>query len=257
MHPNRLSFVIPVHNEADNLASFVRRFIPSIDAIPQPWRWEIVLVENGSRDKTIDVCRELSRERPDRISSHSIGTPNYGEAVKFGIIQSVGDIVFVLECDFLDPQFVRACLEIVESRGAKFIVGSKRHPDACDQRPVKRRILTWAFNKIMLNIALGYPGSDTHGLKCMAGYLGKELCGLSVTSGEALQTELVLLAWKKGVDIWELPVALKEKRSAPVSIRRRIPKVIHLVSSLRQSMHRFDGTNLGRIQVVTPSHSQP
>jgi hypothetical protein len=86
---------------------------------------------------------------------------------------------------------------------------------------------------------IGYPGSDTHGLKSIETNLAKRLCELAQTTDEIFQTELVLLAWKNGVTIEELPIRIEEHRATPVSIMRRVPMVLDLLSQLRSSMRRF------------------
>lgn len=249
-HQPSLSLVVPVHNEAGHLDAFVRGFVAEIKRTVEARQIELILVENGSTDDTAGVCRRLSETLPGVVKPHSVERPDYGAAVKQGILESQGEVVFMLECDCLDPIFVRECLGLIESRGAQFIVGSKRHPRASDTRPSKRRFLTWAFNKLLLNTVLGYPGSDTHGLKCVRTSLAKDLCGQSLTLGEAFQTELVLLAWKRGIDIFEVAVSIGEKRAAPVSIQRRIPKVVRLVGELRGSMRRFARTPSGKVHTV-------
>jgi len=129
-------------------------------------------------------------------------------------------------------------IEAKVSGKAAFIVASKRHPDSVDRRPLKRRMLTWGINAV-LNAVTGYPGSDTHGLKSIEGPLAKRLCELSVTTDEVLQTEIVLLAWRLGTEIHELPIQIEERRATSVSLPKRLPKVIGMVSELRRSLRRF------------------
>jgi hypothetical protein len=69
--------------------------------------------------------------------------------------------------------------------------------------------------------------------------LGKQLCDLAVTTDEIFQTEIVLLAWRLGVKVDELPLSISESRPAPVRIAARVPKVLHTISELRRSLARF------------------
>jgi GT2 family glycosyltransferase len=233
------SIIVPVHNEAENLRNYVVRFIRELEEkVPGEVR-EIILVENGSKDGTIEECLFLVKEFPESIRYFSIDRPSYGEAIKQGMLQANGDTLSILECDFLDADFVKGSLEVLESKKSRFVIASKRHPDSIDKRPLKRRILTALFNKIFLNFFLSYPGTDTHGLKSIETALAKELCRLSLTTDEVFQTEMVLIAWRKGNCIYELPIKIREKRTAPISIMRRLPKVIRIVKDLRKSLRRF------------------
>lgn len=231
------SIVVPAHNEAENLEPYVSTFVDRLLARMPEVDWEVLLVENGSRDDTLACARRLEARYPDTVRVLSNARGSYGEAIKRGMLEARGARVTVLECDFLDLDFVRRSIDALE-RGARFVVGSKRHPESVDRRPLKRRLLTRAFNAL-LKLAFGYPGTDTHGLKTIDAALAKELCRKALTTDEVFQTEIVLLAWKLGEEIVELPVRIEEVRCAPVSIPRRFPMVIDLVAQLRRSLERF------------------
>jgi len=104
---------------------------------------------------------------------------------------------------------------------------------------MKRRALTLLYNYIFLRLLIGYPGTDTHGLKSLERAVAQKLCETAVTTDEVFQTEIVLLAWRLGVKIEEIPVQILEKRSPTVTVFRRIPKVLNTVRALRQSLARF------------------
>jgi hypothetical protein len=152
-----------------------------------------------------------------------------------------GSHLSILECDFLDVDFVSSSIEKFADSTVPLILASKRHPLSIDRRPIKRKALTFAFN-VLLHLATGYPGTDTHGLKSLETRLAQRLCHAAITTDEVFQTEIVLLAWRWGVQIMELPIVVEEKRQAPVSIRRRLPKVLRTFAQLRHSLERYPKT---------------
>jgi glycosyltransferase involved in cell wall biosynthesis len=230
------SIVIPAHNEALNLEKFVSSFLKKPPHnLPLA---EVLLVENGSTDATLDACKRLQHRFPQYIKVCTIERASYGEAIRHGILQSRGTHLSILECDCLSAEFVQQSVELFQTQKAQFIVASKRHPDAVDRRPWKRRLLTYLYNQLLW-LLLRYPGTDTHGLKSMETSLGKQLCDLAVTTDEIFQTEIVLLAWRLGVKVDELPLSISESRPAPVRIAARVPKVLHTISELRRSLARF------------------
>jgi glycosyltransferase involved in cell wall biosynthesis len=230
------SIVIPAHNEAVNLEPFVRSFIQNL---PQDIvLTEIVLVENGSTDTTLQACYRLRQSFPKQIRVISIAKAGYGEAIKQGMLQSRGTHLFILECDCLNADFVFDSIRLFETQKARFIVASKRHPESIDRRPLKRRLLTALYNYFLLCI-FGYPGTDTHGLKSIEASCAKQLCELAITSDEVFQTEIVLLAWRLGVEIHEMPIRIQETRPASVGILNRVPKVLQTVRELQRSLGRF------------------
>ena len=203
---------------------------------------EVILVENGSSDGTAQACQRLQQRFPQILRVESLAQAGYGRAIKQGILQSRSTYLVILECDCLDTDFAFDSLDRLRNQNARFVVASKRHAEAVDERPWMRRSLTHVYNRL-LRVFLGYPGTDTHGLKAMETNLGKQLCQLAVTSDEVFQTEIVLLAWRLGVDIVELPLNIRETRPAPVKVVRRIPKVWKTILELRRSLARFPDEN--------------
>lgn len=242
------SIVIPVHNEEASLESFITAFMRELPHTV-PLR-EVNLVENGSTDGTLAVCNRLRDQFPGMVRVHSVGRASYGEAIKLGIMESRGTHLSILECDCLNVQFVCDSINLFRRHDARFIVASKRHPESVDRRPWKRRLLTFTYNQI-LRWTIGYPGTDTHGLKSMESICAKRLCRLATTSDEVFQTEIVLLAWRFGIEIHERPIRIEEMRSAPIPILKRTPKILNTVKELKQSLDRFprEGVHIDEVVV--------
>jgi glycosyltransferase involved in cell wall biosynthesis len=233
------SIVIPAHNEACNLEAQVVSFINGLSKDIAEVLQEVIIVENGSTDDTLDVCRRLEQRFPGRVRVVTIARGSYGEAIKRGMLESTGTHLSILECDFLDSTFVSKSIVMFRSGKAQLIVGSKRHPESSDRRPFKRRVLTALYNLVLLRLFIGYPGTDTHGLKSIESEWAKRLCRVALTTDEVFQTEIVLLAWRFGIRIDEIPVDISEMRMASVTVLRRVPKVLRTVQLLKASLRRF------------------
>jgi len=234
-----LSIVIPVHNEATNLEAYVAHFIQTLPDDVAGVLKEIIIIENGSTDGTLNACRRVQEGFPKLVRVCMLPRGSYGEAIKRGMLESGGTHISILECDFLDSRFVSASIAIFRADRAQFVVGSKRHPQSADRRPLKRRILTALYNYVFLRLVLGYPGSDTHGLKSLEKPVAQRLCEIAITTDEVFQTEIVLLAWKLGIRIEEVPVQIAEMRSPTVAVLRRLPKILDTVQALQRSLVRF------------------
>jgi glycosyltransferase involved in cell wall biosynthesis len=233
------SIVIPAHNEASNLASQVTSFITELPPAVAEVLKEIIIVENGSTDETLEVCRSLAQQFPSLVRVVTIARGSYGEAIKQGMLESGGTHLSILECDFMDSDFVARSIALFRRGNAQLIVGSKRHRESVDRRPLKRRVLTALYNAILLRLFIGYPGTDTHGLKSIEAECARGLCKVALTTDEVFQTEIVLLAWELGITIDEIPVNISEIRTAPVTVLRRVPKVLDTVRQLKKSLKRF------------------
>jgi len=249
-----LSIVLPAHNEATTLEAALTSFLRELPADVSAALLEVILVENGSTDGTLEVCRRLEAAFPQVVRVCTLPRGSYGEAIKKGMLESRGTHLSILECDFLYSRFVSASLAIFREDRALLVVGSKRHPQAVDRRPFKRRLLTALYNLVLLRLCIGYPGTDTHGLKSLESALAKRLCELAITTDEVFQTEIVLLAWRLGARIEEIPIRIQETRRAAVTVVRRIPKVLHTVRQLRRSIGRFSAAVPGSFNSGSELH---
>ena len=231
--------IIPAHNESSNIEKQVSTFIGTLPSEVTDVLKEIIIVENGSTDGTLQACRRLAHRFPGLVRVRTIRRGSYGEAIKLGMFESSGTHLSILECDFLDSAFLVRSIAMFQAKTAELIIGSKRHPDAIDHRPLKRRILTTLYNRVLLQLFIGYPGTDTHGLKSFETNCAKKLCQAALSTDEIFQTEIVLLAWRLGVRIEEIPVNISELRSTRVTVMRRLPKVLSSVWHLNRSLRRF------------------
>lgn len=85
-----LSIVLPVHNQADHVRPLIEELEQALARLPSPH--ECILVENGSRDATLDVCRELAKQYPGvRVVSSEQG--GWGRAVRLGLREARGDVL--------------------------------------------------------------------------------------------------------------------------------------------------------------------
>jgi undecaprenyl-phosphate 4-deoxy-4-formamido-L-arabinose transferase len=77
-----VSIVIPVYNEEGILREAVTELLDGLDAVREALHapeltFEVILAENGSRDRTAELAAHLADERPD-VRACSLGEPNYG-----------------------------------------------------------------------------------------------------------------------------------------------------------------------------------
>ena len=127
-----ITVVIPVFNEAQIVRGAVEDLARRLDALG--WSYELVLTENGSTDGTQQILADLSRQFPQLRPLHG-EEPNYGKALKRGIIEARGAVVICDEIDLCDVDFYQRALPLLEG-GADMVVGSKAMRGAADGRPL-------------------------------------------------------------------------------------------------------------------------
>ncbi|HEX8440045.1 glycosyltransferase family 2 protein [Archangium sp.] len=223
-----LSIVIPVYNEAVIVASAAAELSQGLDA--RGWDYEIIFAENGSRDATPQILEEMCAKNPRLRWFHS-ERPNYGTALKAGIEKARGTYVFCDEIDLCDLTFYDSALPVLEKGGADMVVGSKAAKGASDQRPLIRRVATRVHTRL-LRVALGFQGTDTHGLKAFRREALRPVVEKCVVDMDVFASEFVIRAWREGLRVVEIPIQLHEKRQPSIHLFRRVPNVLRNVGKL-------------------------
>jgi undecaprenyl-phosphate 4-deoxy-4-formamido-L-arabinose transferase len=97
-----ISVVIPIYNEQAGLAALFARLYPALDALGASY--EIVFVNDGSRDNSVSILAEQFRQRPD-VTRVVLFNGNYGQhmAILAGFEASRGQIMVTLDADLQNP----------------------------------------------------------------------------------------------------------------------------------------------------------
>ncbi len=110
-----LSVVIPVYNEHDNLPLLYDAVCAALKDIA--YDWEMILVDDGSKDGSFDVLRELAQKDPARVRVVGLRR-NFGQtaAIAAGIDHARGDIIVLMDADLQnDPIDIPRMLEQIEA----------------------------------------------------------------------------------------------------------------------------------------------
>jgi glycosyltransferase involved in cell wall biosynthesis len=216
-----ISIVIPVYNEAKIVREAAVELCRKLDELR--WQYELILSENGSSDGTLQILEALPAQLPRTRWVHE-EEANYGRALKIGILQARGDVVICDEIDLCDVEFYQRALPILE-QGADMVVGSKAMKGANDGRPLVRRLATRTIT-LLLRVATGFRGTDTHGLKAFKRERLVDVARACVVDRDLFASEFVIRAQRMGRDVREIPIALREKRPPSTHLLRRVPRVL-------------------------------
>lgn len=228
-----ITIVIPVYNEEGIVAESLHELCGRLDA--EGLDYEVLLAENGSRDRTVEIVRALHEQLP-RVDIFSYPEPNYGGALREGIRRARGRFVVCEEIDLCDVDFHLRALELLRSGEAEMVVGSKAMRGAHDERPLFRRTATKVYNG-MLRVTLGFHGTDTHGLKAFRHDRVAPVAARCVVDRDVFASEFVIRAQREGVNVVEIPVDVHEKRAPSIGLIRRVPRVVSNLGRLMVSIH--------------------
>ena len=161
-------------------------------------------------------------------------TPDYGRALRRGLLSARGEVVVNFDVDYYDLEFLDRAVALVHD-GAGIVVGTKRGVGAQDDRPLPRRVVTWTF-ATLLRLLFGLRASDTHGMKALDRALVVPLAERCQLGTDLFDTELVLRAERAGIVVAEVPVRVEERRPARSPIARRILRTLVGLRQLRLAL---------------------
>lgn len=217
-----LTIVIPVYNEEGILREAVTALVGELAELD--WSYELILAENGSRDNTVSLGKTLEEEF-EQVTMLSVNEPNYGLALRTGIERARGKYVICDEIDLCDIDFYKRAMDLLRSSGTEMVVGSKVMKGSHDQRPVMRRVATRVING-MLRVAVGFKGTDTHGLKAFEREPLMPIVDQCVVDKNLFASEFVIRAGRANKRVVEIPIRLEEKRRPATSLVSRVPGVL-------------------------------
>jgi len=238
-----VSIVIPVYTEEGILREAVSELVAGFSSLRAELRspelsFEVILAENGSKDRTAELAQHLAGEFPE-VRTFSLGEPNYGKALRRGILDARGTYVICEEIDLCDRDFHRRALELLRHGDCDMVVGSKAMKGAMDERPLFRRAATRVINSL-LRVALDFRGTDTHGLKAFKRAAMVPAVEACVIDRDLFASELVIRAGRMGFHVLEIPIRLHEKRPPAINLTKRVPHVMRGLAKLTYVI-RFGG----------------
>jgi glycosyltransferase involved in cell wall biosynthesis len=192
-----IAVALPAHNEAANLPRTVARAVSELRKVTSDF--EVVVVDDGSRDRTADVVRELQREYPEvRLVQHPVNL-GYGAAVWTGITSGQKEFVFYTDGD---GQFDIGELErFIPFTGEYDLIIGYRAP----RRDPPMRLVNAFGWKMFVTLLFGYVARD---VDCAFKLFRREVLDhVYVESrGAAFSAEFLVKARDHGFKIKELPV---------------------------------------------------
>jgi glycosyltransferase involved in cell wall biosynthesis len=199
-----LSIIIPAHNEENRLPRTLGQIFGFLN--DQPYSAEVLIVENGSTDQTLNLAREFTAQYPNLTVIHE-DQRGKGNAVRRGMLTAKGEHRFICDADLSMPieelpKFIPPALHdfdiAIASREA---AGSIRYNE-----PAYRHWGGRAINLVVRSLIL--PGlNDTQcGFKCFRAEAAEKLFSQQTILGWSFDIEILYLARKKKLRIREIPI---------------------------------------------------
>jgi glycosyltransferase involved in cell wall biosynthesis len=231
-----LSIIIPAHNEERRLPHTLEQVFDFLGK--QGYTSEVVVVENGSTDRTLEIAREHAGRHSNLrvIHTDELGK---GRAVRLGMLAAGGEFRFMCDADlsmpieqvnrFLPP----AVTEFDVAIGSREVKGSARYDEPA------HRHLGGRFINLLIRLLILPPLQDTQcGFKCFRGTVAENLFKDQTMIGWSFDIEVLFMAYQRGYRVLEIPIDWYYRSESKVSAVRDALRMISDIFRIRTNDRR-------------------
>ena len=212
-----VDIVIPVLNEAHVLRKSVETALEAFRS-NLPYRWQIVIVDNGSKDGTDAVAQQLVEQYAEVKFIHLVQRGR-GRALRNAWLQSKADIVSYMDVDLsTDLDHVPELIGAIAREGYDLSTGSRLMPESRTTRSWKREVVSRIYN-VLVKAVLFTKFSDAQcGFKAASRRAVEAIVPKIEDQSWFFDTEMLVLAEKSGFRIKDIPVKWVEDDDSRVKI---------------------------------------
>jgi dolichyl-phosphate beta-glucosyltransferase len=200
------SIVIPAYNEAERISATLNQILDYV--YQEQWSVEIIVVDDGSTDSTVEIVREFA-------ATHSfirlIRSPRHfgkGHTVRAGALEAAGKIVLVVDADLPSPLHEARKLFAALGAGTHIAMASRWLDPASheNRQSFSRRCFSRCFN-VLVRFLLGLNFKDTQcGFKAFTDLASGLIFRFQKLRGWGFDVELLLIAKRLGLGVKEVSV---------------------------------------------------
>lgn len=211
--------VIPVYNEEVVLAKSIGALREYLGA-NCPYRWRILIANNASTDRTLEIARGLEAAHPGEVVVVHLDQKGRGRALKKAWSESTADVMTYMDVDLsTDLAHFMPLIEPLVRGEYHLATGSRLMPGARVKRQPKREIISRIYNLIVRSMFPRRKFYDAQcGFKAIDAAVRKELLPHIVDNAWFFDSELLLRAEQRGWKVWEIPVQWIEDLDSRVKI---------------------------------------
>jgi len=216
----KISVVIPCFNEDRTIGQNIRQinqYLKETIAV-----YEIIAVNDGSRDNTLEELQRTQKELPLKIISHP-QNEGKGKVVRDGILSSRHEIVMFLDADLAIPIEELEKFLVAIDQGYDLVVASRFVPGLKVLCRVLwyRKIMERVFRLLRMIILNNWKVQDTQcGFKVFRASVARKIFPMATVKRFAFDAEIIFIAKKFGYSIKELPVILQNPERSHIRLFR-------------------------------------
>lgn len=235
-----ISLVVPAYNEARRIEHSLKEIKSFFDAFPM--NVEILLVIEKSTDNTVALATQLVGTDPRfRIIANSV-QKGKGYAVKTGMLQAKGEIVFFMDVDLSTPlvEVVKFVNHFADHPDCDVVIGSRQHQKSeviKKQNPLRQK-MGQTFNLLVQFFAIKGITDTQCGFKAFAKKCVQPVFSNQSLDGFSFDVEILIIAQKLGYKIDVVPVKWINSPESKVRIVRDSLKMLLDIMRVRRRVNR-------------------
>jgi len=210
------SVIIPAYNEENRLPNTLEQVFHFLGK--QSYTSEVIVVENGSADKTFETAQRFAGKHKSLQVIHN-EQRGKGGAVQRGVLEARGEYVFFCDADLSMP--VEEVAKFLPPAITDFdiAIGSREAPGAVRyNEPYYRHFTGRVFNMLIRLLALPKLQDTQCGFKCLRAGAARDIFHFQTITGWAFDVELLYIAHLHGYRILEIPIDWYFNADSKVSV---------------------------------------
>lgn len=232
--PPLVSIILPCYNEEALLEENVTQIVNYIETIEEPYEWEILIINDGSKDATGTIADQLASRFNIVHALHHPTNFGVGQAMRFGIANTKGDYVITLDVDLsYDVNHISEFLQKIKETHAKVVLASPYMEGGVIRNvPFVRRLLSVMGNRFLkifvrgkfstlTSIARAYDGPFVRSLKLRS--IGLDLMPEALYKSMMANARIVEVAGRLD---WGPQLAHADTRSSSMRLFKHINSTI-------------------------------
>ena len=232
-----LSVIVPAYNEEQRLPPTLDRLHAYLST--QPLRYEIVVVDDGSKDNTCGIVEQAMERIPHLRLVRQLPNAGKGAAVRRGMLAARGQLRVMCDADCsMPPEQLPRLLEPIAAGRTEIAIGSRYAEGAKTdvKQPMYRVLWSRLANKVIQRSLV--PGvRDTQcGFKAFTAEAARDLFSRGQINGWAFDLEILALARKRGFAIEEVGVEWMDDNRSRINPLKDMYKVIREAITIKRNL---------------------
>lgn len=172
----------------------------------QPYTTEVLVVENGSQDRTFEIAQSFSQRFP-QLHAFQLSERGKGYAVRHGMLHASGEFLFMCDADLSMPITEINRFVPPELLNYDIAIASREAPGAVRyNEPQYRHVVGRVFNTMIRILAIPDLHDTQCGFKCFRAEVARELFQHQTLYGWSFDVEILFIARRRGYRIVEIPI---------------------------------------------------